>query len=145
MILQKSFQTFFLRFFTFFEKYKFISDVIKIRNNVFWKKTPQSIRKKCKKCDFFDFFGVFQFSKKWKKRENGPKKTSISAFFRVFSSFKAYMMWRFSKWKTLVFFVPFLDRFASAGRCSHVILTFCFFVSKQITFPLVFFDPHFFC
>jgi hypothetical protein len=64
LILQKSFQTFFLRFFTFFEKYKFISDVIKIRNNVFWKKMPQSIRKKCKKCDFFDFFGVFQFSKK---------------------------------------------------------------------------------
>jgi len=145
LILQKSFQTFFLRFFTFFEKYKILSDVIKTRNNVFWKKTPQSIRKKWKNWDFFDFFGVFQFSKKWKKRENGPKKTSISAFFRVFSSFKAYMVWQFSKWKTLVFFVPFLDRFASAGRCSHVILTFCFFVSKQITFPLVFFDPHFFC
>jgi hypothetical protein len=42
----------------------------------------------------------------------------------------------------LIFFLFVLDRFLSTGECSHDILTFSKSVSKQITFPLVFFDPH---
>jgi hypothetical protein len=45
-------------------------------------------KKKMKKMRFFgyfsDFFRIFLISKSEKKRENGPKKTSISAFFRIF-------------------------------------------------------------
>ena len=41
------------------------------------------------------------------------------------------------------FFFRFdLDRFLSTGECCHDILTFSIYGSKQITFPLVFFDPH---
>ena len=52
------------------------------------------------------------------------------------------MVWCFSKNKMLFFFLFILDRIVSAGRCSRDILTFSNFVSKQVTFPLVFFDPH---
>jgi len=45
-------------------------------------------KKKMKKMRLFghfsNFFRIFLISKSEKKRENGPKKTSISAFFRVF-------------------------------------------------------------
>uniref|UniRef100_A0A6C0F0V8 Uncharacterized protein n=1 Tax=viral metagenome TaxID=1070528 RepID=A0A6C0F0V8_9ZZZZ len=54
---------------------------------------------------------------------------------------KAYVVWHFFLKKTLVFFQSIWDRFVSAGRCSHDILTFPNSESKQVTIPLVFFDP----
>jgi hypothetical protein len=47
-------------------------------------------KKKMEKMGFFghfsDFFRFFPISKSEKKRVNGPKKTSISAFFRIFQN-----------------------------------------------------------
>ena len=74
-----------------------------------------SIRKNRKKCDFSDIFRIFQNSKSEKKRVNGPKKTSISTFFRVFLKMKAYMVWQFFKMKSLVFFAIHLGPFCVCG------------------------------
>ena len=41
----------------------------------------------------------------------------------------------------LIFFRFVLDQFLSTGECCHDNLTFSFYVSKQITIPLVFFEP----
>jgi hypothetical protein len=53
-----------------------------------YEKMTAEHKKKMKKMRFFgyfsDFFRIFLISKSEKKRENGPKKTSISAFFRIF-------------------------------------------------------------
>ena len=106
-------------------------------------KVPQSIRKNAIFRTFFRFFRFWTFLKSAKKRVNGPKKTSISAFFHVFQKMKACVMWNFYFLKTLVFLKSILDRFVSAGRCSRVNLTFSNSESQQVTIPLVFFDPVF--
>ncbi len=106
-------------------------------------KVLQSIRKKSIFRTFFRFFRFWTFLKSEKKRVNGPKKTSISTFFHVFRKMKAYVVRYFYFLKTLVFLQSILDRFASAGRCSHDVLTFSNSESIQVTNPLVFFDPCF--
>ena len=111
------------------------------------RKSAAEHKKKLEKTRFFghfsDFFRFWTFLKSAKKRVNGPKKTSISAFFHVFQKMKAFVVWKFYFLKTLVFLKSILDRFVSAGRCSRVILTFPNSESKQVTIPLVFFDPVF--
>jgi hypothetical protein len=88
LILQKSFQTFFLRFFTFFEKCKFISDVIKMRNSVNWKKNASEHKQKMKKMGFFgyfsEFFGFCPVQKSEKNEKMDRKKRASALFFKFF-------------------------------------------------------------
>ena len=90
---------------------------------------------------FSDFFQFWTF-KKINKIYKMDRKNEHQRFFLYFYHDESINGLVFFKNKMLFFFRFILDRIVSAGRCSRDILSFSIFVSKQVTFPLVFFDPH---
>ena len=115
LILQKSFKSFFYKFFWFLFWSIIYVIVSNLCNADILEKVVQSIRKNVIFRTFFTFFCFFFILKKWKKRVNGPKKTSISTFFNVFRNLKACVVWRFSKIKRSFFSVHFWTVFNPRG------------------------------